>query len=133
MSTAANNRQVGGTHYAGAYQHWDFVIDAKLSYLEGQFTKYLDRHAKKAGRQDLEKSGHYLQKLIEAAGEGRHTNGAWRLAFGTTPLARYIAARPALAPAEKRMLGILYTWDNTRDLAEIRDILSAFTSEVYPQ
>lgn len=133
MGANANDRQVGGTHYAAEYQHWDFVLDAKLTYLEGQFTKYLDRHAKKAGRQDLEKAGHYLQKLIEATREGRHTNGAWRLAYGTTPLARYIAARPSLTPAEKRMLGILYTWRNTRDLAEIQGILSVFTSEVYPQ
>lgn len=128
---SANERQVGGTHYAATYQHWDFVVDANLSYLEGQITKYLDRHAKKAGRQDLEKAGHYLEKLIEVVNQGRyHPHGRQR--FGTPPLARYIAARPALTSAEKRILGALFCWGRVDELVEIRGILEAFIKEVYP-
>ncbi len=62
----ANDQQVGGNHYAGAYQHWDFVLDVLSGrYLEGNITKYVARHRKKHGIQDLEKAIHYLDKLSE--------------------------------------------------------------------
>jgi len=63
--SSANERQVGGAHYRSAYQHWDFVEDVGLGYLEGQITKYICRHAKKNGLQDVEKAGHFLDKLME--------------------------------------------------------------------
>ena len=65
---SANERQVGGDHYKkhpGAVQHWDFVSDAGLGYHDGMATKYLDRFRDKAGKQDLEKAGHYCQKCGE--------------------------------------------------------------------
>jgi hypothetical protein len=38
----ANNRQVGGTHYAASIQHWDFCVQVLGNrYLEGNATKYL--------------------------------------------------------------------------------------------
>lgn len=61
----ANNTQVGGTHYAGAYQHWDLVVAAGLNYFEGQITKYVLRHRFKNGLQDLQKAAHFLQKYRE--------------------------------------------------------------------
>lgn len=63
--TSANDRQVGGEHYKATYQHWDFVTDAQLSYLEGCATKYLARWRKKNGTQDLEKALHYVDKMLE--------------------------------------------------------------------
>ncbi len=64
----ANSRQVGGEHYKGAIQHWDYALLAlENRYLEGNVTKYVARHRKKAGLQDLEKALHYLDKLIESA------------------------------------------------------------------
>ena len=60
-----NSKQVGGEHYRKAYQHWDLVCDANLHYLIGCATKYIARHKEKNGRQDLEKSIHYLEKAIE--------------------------------------------------------------------
>lgn len=62
--TAPNQRQVGGDHYAGSYQHWDFVIDYGLPYLEGCATKYLSRWRKKNGLQDLQKAHHYVEKIF---------------------------------------------------------------------
>lgn len=60
-----NARQVGGAHYGGAqYQHWDWVVENNLGYLEAQITKYVARHRAKNGRQDLEKALHYADKLI---------------------------------------------------------------------
>lgn len=63
----ANNRQVGGSHYAegGEVQHWDFVTLNGLSYLVGCATKYIARWRKKNGVQDLEKALHYIEKLQE--------------------------------------------------------------------
>lgn len=66
MSTV-NERQVGGEHYRAAYQHWDFIENNGIGYLEGCATKYVARWRKKNGVQDLEKSLHYVEKLIELA------------------------------------------------------------------
>lgn len=65
----ANARQVGGQHYAVPYQHWDFVADLGLGYFEGQITKYISRARKKNGLQDYQKALHFLEKLIEVAGQ----------------------------------------------------------------
>lgn len=61
----ANQRQIGGTHYKTSYEHWDFVRDAGLRYLDGCATKYLARWRKKDGRKDLEKALHYVDKMRE--------------------------------------------------------------------
>jgi len=61
----ANERQVGGNHYAGKIQHWDIVADHDLDYFQGQITKYVMRWKKKNGIQDLEKARHFLDKYIE--------------------------------------------------------------------
>lgn len=64
-NSTANQRQVAGTHYRASYQHWDFVADTGMGYFEGQITKYVSRHRKKNGPQDLEKAQHFLEKLAE--------------------------------------------------------------------
>jgi hypothetical protein len=61
----ANERQVGGNHYAKAIQPWDYIVENKLGYLEGNIVKYVSRHKDKNGLEDLHKARHYLDKLIE--------------------------------------------------------------------
>lgn len=61
----ANSKQVAGTHYAAAVQHWDMVVMHKLNYFEGQITKYVMRARKKNGKQDLEKAKHFIEKYLE--------------------------------------------------------------------
>ncbi len=63
-----NAKQVGGDHYAGTYQHWDFVINNGLDYLTGCATKYISRHRKKHGPVDLEKAKHYVEKIASVEG-----------------------------------------------------------------
>lgn len=64
LESGVNKKQIGGTHYKGRkIQHWDYA--AQLPYLEGQATKYIDRHARKNGKEDLLKAIHYLEKAIE--------------------------------------------------------------------
>lgn len=62
---SANDRQVGGTHYVSEHQHWDFIEENGIGYLEAAATKYLMRWRQKNGVQDLEKSLHYSEKLLE--------------------------------------------------------------------
>lgn len=59
------NKQVGGDHYQMSIQPFD-VIDAwDLDFYEGSALKYLARHKKKNGREDLEKAIHYIELTIE--------------------------------------------------------------------
>jgi predicted DNA-binding protein (UPF0278 family) len=60
-----NKYQVGGDHYKTPYEHWDFVLDTGMGYLEGCATKYVSRWRKKAGLADLQKAEHYIVKLME--------------------------------------------------------------------
>jgi hypothetical protein len=67
---AANDRQVGGTHYKNggeAEEHWDRVDRLGLDYFQACITKYVERWKLKGGIQDLEKARHYLDKYIELA------------------------------------------------------------------
>jgi hypothetical protein len=66
-----NEKQIGGDHYKGAaFQHWDWVAANGLGYFEGQITKYLCRWQAKNGLEDLRKSLHYTEKLIELLQHG---------------------------------------------------------------
>lgn len=67
---SANEMQIGGEHYRGEYQHWDWVLDNCMSYLEGCSTKYISRWKNKNGLEDLKKSRHYVQKATEASTKG---------------------------------------------------------------
>lgn len=64
---SANDKQIGGDHYKSGYQHWDFVIETQMHYLIGCATKYITRHRNKNGKQDLEKSIHYIEKFLQSA------------------------------------------------------------------
>lgn len=88
---AANDRQVGGSHYQeatgkcphcmGVIQHWDLY--ATQPYLVGQITKYTTRQ--KDGVKDVLKALHFLEKfaasrygvdlLAEYASEGKSKKG----------------------------------------------------------
>lgn len=64
--------QVGGTHYRKVMDPWDYIIANDLGFFEGNIIKYVTRHSKKNGLEDLQKASHYLDKLIEVAyNEGR--------------------------------------------------------------
>lgn len=67
-SESANSTQVGGDHYKKdrtGLQHWDVVHLLGWDYFQGNITKYVDRHAKKKGFEDLRKAEHYLHKYME--------------------------------------------------------------------
>lgn len=79
---SANSRQVAGAHYQADIQHWDYTLGfLDNRYLEGNITKYVCRHRRKNGAQDLHKALHYLDKLEEAFTAG-HVRGLDYLPFG---------------------------------------------------
>lgn len=68
---AAEDTQIGGTHYATkkvqpwhAMEAW-MTPEQFAGFLRGNAIKYLARCADKGGVDDLKKARHYLDKLIE--------------------------------------------------------------------
>lgn len=75
MTEDPNARQVGGNHYGlRRMQHWDLMALAGADYFAGQITKYTERHARKNGRQDLEKALHFAEKNEQVKRVRRHRN-----------------------------------------------------------
>jgi hypothetical protein len=56
--------QVGGDHYKGKIEPWDVMMDWNLDPWLANVIKYIQRHRKKAGKEDLEKAKHYLEYAI---------------------------------------------------------------------
>jgi len=65
-STSALSKQVGGDHYKDCkIQPVEYILANSLSYCEANIVKYITRHHKKGGRQDVEKVIHYAELLLE--------------------------------------------------------------------
>lgn len=57
---------INPNHYKqGNIEVIDFILDQKLSYLEGNVIKYISRYKNKNGLEDLKKAQWYLNKAIE--------------------------------------------------------------------
>ena len=110
--------QVGGSHYQAPYQHWDWVAETGLGYLEGNATKYLARFRKKQGRQDLEKAGSYVQKLLAVPGL---VPARERLGYSPERLARFLRSASLTDVPEARLIVALDSWRTDNDL---RGVLS---------
>lgn len=62
----ALDRQVGGSHYKSyKIQPVEFITENDLSYIEGCVIKYICRHRRKNGKDDLLKAIHYIELLID--------------------------------------------------------------------
>lgn len=61
----ALNEQVGGNHYQMAIQPIEFIEKNGLGFSEGCVVKYVCRHKRKNGKEDLLKARHYIDLLIE--------------------------------------------------------------------
>jgi hypothetical protein len=65
MSKALDHQE-GGSHYKKmAIQPIDFIYFNDIPFIEGNIIKYILRHRKKNGLEDLKKAKHYLEILIE--------------------------------------------------------------------
>lgn len=68
----ASSTQVGGNHYSEMkIQPVDFITANNIGYLEGNVIKYVCRHEKKNGKEDIEKAIHYLQLILEKKYNGK--------------------------------------------------------------
>lgn len=120
----ANTRQVGGRHYKSQYEHWDWVEDMGMGYLEGVATKYVARWRKKDGLQDLEKSLHYVQKLEELYGSSiqrkNRNDVAPRKALKLTT---DFCTKNELTPTEAAIMHELAMWKGLENLHEARRLI----------
>ena len=58
-------KQVGGNHYQLPIQPIDYILKNGLGYCEANVIKYVTRHAKKNGAEDIKKAIHYLEMILE--------------------------------------------------------------------
>lgn len=65
----ANDMQIGGNHYKGGEEHWDFCWKHSYNQFEYCISKYVFRCYKKNGIEDLKKAAHHLAKYIELVGK----------------------------------------------------------------
>lgn len=63
---SAKDKQVGGGHYKDCpIQPAEYATANGFGYCESLALRYITRHRKKNGRQDIEKAIHCLQLLLE--------------------------------------------------------------------
>jgi len=66
MDTKASEEQVGGSHYMFMkIQPIDFIVENNLPFMEGCVIKYVCRHSKKNGIEDLNKAIHVIELMKE--------------------------------------------------------------------
>ena len=59
------DKQVGGDHYQMPIQPIEFIVANSIEYRAGNVIKYVVRHSKKNGKEDLLKARHYLDMIIQ--------------------------------------------------------------------
>ena len=64
--TKATDKQVGGNHYKDCkIMPIEYITQNKLDFCEGNIVKYISRHAKKNGAEDIRKVIHYAELILE--------------------------------------------------------------------
>lgn len=58
-------KEVGGNHYQSEIQPWDFIAANKLGFDEGNIVKYICRHQKKNGAEDIKKAISYCKHILK--------------------------------------------------------------------
>lgn len=58
----ASEKEIGGSHYKNeSLQPLDIIAAIDLNFFQGNIVKYVTRHSKKNGLEDLKKAYHYCQ------------------------------------------------------------------------
>ena len=65
MKTSNNTNQVGGNHYQFEIEPVNLMVKYYLNWFQGEILKYVSRHTKKNGKQDLEKALHICDMAID--------------------------------------------------------------------
>ena len=62
----ASDKQVGGSHYKDfKIMPIEYITQNKLDFCEGNIVKYISRHGKKNGAEDIKKVIHYAELILE--------------------------------------------------------------------
>jgi hypothetical protein len=128
---SANDTQVGGTHYTGKeFQPWDWDKYGIGTY-EMDILHYVTRQ--KGGKQDLEKSCHYVVKLIEQYHQFYRRNRV-PAAFHQEVVRAYAAyvAEWNMVTQQRRIVHGLLFWQTDADLVVIGHELKAYIKHAYP-
>jgi hypothetical protein len=127
MRNKADDRQVGGGHYKnGGLEHWTFCSGSSIGYLEGCASKYLIRWRDKAGIQDLEKSDHFLEKLIEMVEVGAIPRNNARI---LPKLIKKFYEDAKIPYPESLIVDTLFRWKHAGDLKNAQKVLRDFIDE----
>lgn len=127
--------QIGGNHYKAEYQHWDFVDENNIQYLEGCATKYIVRWRKKNGIQDLHKALSYVAKrLASEAAQPTEENGKRperiRLPFiSIVDLERFYKAS-YVAGVDREICTLLFCWETRDHLVRAYTLIAGLISDV---
>lgn len=124
----ANHQQVGGDHYRTPFQVWDMVDKLHLDYFEGAIVKYVTRHKKKGGAEDLQKALHYTRKMIELV---LNSNKLPRHMFPTDGLLDDFAVANDLAAYEIKCIRTVCNWKSINDLMMLETMIAGLISERY--
>lgn len=116
--TDVNSIQIGGKHYKTKFQHWDFNRKVQGGrYLEGCATKYVSRWRKKNGLQDLQKSAHYLEKMISVISAGDYLPPLYLSRdFDPKYLIDMFCDANELLPDECSIMRLVSDWRDVHDL-----------------
>jgi len=134
---SANDRQPGGTHYQGnSYQHWDWVAECRISYLEGCATKYIVRHKKKNKAQDLEKAIHFVEKIYELIDKG-YKNRSLFMSLSMDSRHCSVLTDDFIIGADldhnqATIVRLLMNWESSGDIAVTLNILRHYMLACYP-
>jgi len=115
--------QVGGDHYKSEYQHWDWAIDVGLGPLEYGATRYICRHWKKDGVEDLKKAKHFLWKLKNKGSRYRNQYMKCRPKYYDNFHTERFCKENDIPKKEALLLDILTTWTNRHNLSYANIIL----------
>lgn len=130
----ANDRQVGGLHYKHDYQHWDWVAEIGMGYLDGTASKYLCRWKDKGGLQDLEKGLHYVEKLEEESRKPNRKLNAGRASDDIIWSATLRVCRGHdMSWDQMDIMFCLATWKSPKDLLDIISLYSAYIEKMREQ
>jgi Protein of unknwon function (DUF3310) len=127
---SANDIQYGGNHYKTPYEHWDFVLNCGLGYLEGNATRYLARW-QKAGKSktDLEKARHYVAKILENC-EAHFPRSRRNAAWVRGELARFCAINKIEGNSLAATVAVTI-WETRNDLASAISLIDGILADEF--
>jgi len=72
LTKGALTKQEGGGHYLLPIQPVEYITKNNIPFLEGNVIKYVTRHKKKNGIEDIKKAIHYCELILELQYKDQH-------------------------------------------------------------